>query len=154
MLGIKLFQTEKGKERVEVYYSEMTPAMKQIVSAVQNIAKNEKPVLYGTCEEEKFLLEPKEICYFDTVDRRTFAYGESRVYQVAKTLTALEEELGAYGFVRINKSNLVNIYMIRRIKPEANMKISAVLKNGEKLQINRGYKRSFEDYLKEVRKCI
>lgn len=150
MLGLNLFRAEKGKERVDIYYSEMTPTVEQIVSVV----KNEQPILHGTFEEEKFLLEPKEIYYFDTVDRKTFAYAENRVYQVSKPLSALEEELSAYGFTRINKSNLVNIYMIKRIKPEANMKISAVLKNGEKLQINRGYKRSFEEYLKKVRKCV
>lgn len=150
MLKLRMFQTEKSEERIDLYYSEMTPAIKQIIS----IVKDEKPTLYGTYNEEKVLLDSKEIFYFDTVDRRTFAYTSVQVFQVAKTLTALEEELRAFGFVRINKSNLVNIYMISRIKSEPNMKISAVLKNGEKLQINRGYKREFEDYLNEVRRMI
>ncbi|NLG03034.1 MAG: LytTR family transcriptional regulator [Clostridia bacterium] len=150
MLKLRLFETPKGKERVDIYYSEMTPAIKQIVT----IAKDDKPVLYGTCEDEKVLLDIKEICYFDTVDRRTFAYTGEHVYQVAKSLSILEEELRTYGFIRINKANLVNIYMIRKIKPEANMRISAVLKTGEKLQINRAYKKEFEEYLNEIRRML
>lgn len=135
---------------MDIYYSEMTSAVKQIVS----IVRQEKPMVYGIWEEEKVLVDPEEIYYIDTVDRRTFAYAKDKVYQITRTLTALEEELSAFGFVRINKSNLVNVYMIKRIKPEANMRLSAVLKNDERLRINRGYKRSFEDYLKELRKTI
>ena len=150
MFDLHLFQTERGKERVDVYYSEMTSTVNQIAA----IVRNEKPVLYGIEEDEKVLLEPSEIYYFDTVDRRTYAYTKEKVYQAVGSLSALEEELKAFGFIRISKSCLINIYMIRRIKPEANMRITAVLKNDEKLQINRGYKRSFEDYLKQVRKSI
>lgn len=150
MFGLKLFKTEKGEERVEIYYHQMTPVVKKIAALV----KDEKPVLHGVYEGEKSLLDLNEIYYFDIADRRTFAYTEDKVYQVAKSLSSLEEELKPYGFVRINKSNLVNIYKIRKVKPEANMRIIAVLKNDEKIQINRGYKRAFEDYLNDVRKMI
>lgn len=201
MFKLKLYRIPKGEERVDIYYSEMTPAVDQIVAVVKAGGKplsnsgykaaytaggdksdskqlsaseyftidqvllnesaegdrkyqNERPVLYGVYEDEKFLLEIEDIYYFDTVDRRTFAYGKSSVYQLGRTLSMLEQELKPYGFVRINKSILVNIYQIKKIKPEPNMKIIAILKNNEKLQINRGYKRSFEDYLNEVRRCI
>ncbi len=150
MFGLKLFKTEEGEERVEIYYHQMTPVVKKIAALV----KDEKPVLHGVYEGEKSLLDLNEIYYFDIADRRTFAYTEDKVYQVAKSLSGLEEELKPYGFVRINKSNLVNIYKIRKVKPEANMRIIAVLKNDEKIQINRGYKRAFEDYLNDVRKMI
>lgn len=150
MFGLNLFKTKAGEERVDIYYSQMTPVVKQIAALV----RNEKPILYGIYEEEKCLLDLKEIYYFDTADRRTFAYAKDRVYQVGKTLAMLEEELHAFGFVRINKSNLVNIYMIKKIKPEPNMRIIAVLKNDERIQINRGYKRAFEEYLNDVRKMI
>lgn len=150
MFGLNLFKTEKGKEKVDIYYSEITSEVKGIIA----LLKKEKPIIYGMQEEEKTLLDLEEIYYFDTVDRRTFAYTDGFVCQVSKSLAALEQELSPFGFVRINKSNLVNIYMIKKIKPEPNMKIIAILKNDEKLQINRGYKRTFEDYLKEVRKSI
>lgn len=99
-------------------------------------------------------MEPEDIYYFDTVDRKTFAYTKDKVCQIAKSLSSLEEELSPFGFVRINKANLVNIFMIKKIKPEANMRILAILKNEESLIINRGYKRSFEDYLKTMRNAI
>lgn len=150
MFGLNMFKTEAGRERVDIYYSRMTPLLNQIVS----LLRNEKPEIYGKFEDERCLLDLKEICYFDTVDRRTFAYTAEKVFQVAKSLAALEEELMPFGFVRINKAVLVNVFMIQAIKPEANMRILALLKNGEKLQINRRYKRDFEDYIKEIRRTI
>lgn len=150
MFNLNLFQSLKKEERIDIYYSEMTPALQKIISVI----KNEKPVIYGIKEEEKILLNIDNILYIDTVDRRTFAYTATEVYQITKNLSALEEELKTFGFIRINKSNIINIYAIQKIKPEPNMRISAILKNGEKLQINRGYKRSFEEYLKMIRNTV
>lgn len=150
MFGLNLFPTKEGSERIDIYYTKMTPMLKQIVSLV----KNEKPVLYGMLEGEKYLLDLKDIGYIDTVDRRTFAYTDGQVYQLSGSLAALEEQLGAFGFVRISKANLVNVFWIRAVKPEANMRVLAVLKNGERLQINRSYKRTFEDFLKQVNQTL
>lgn len=150
MYQLNWFLAKKEEERIDIFYHEMTPVLKKVAAVVNG----EKPVLTGTLEEEKELLDIGEIYYFDTVDRRCFAYTKDKTYQISKTITALERELSPYGFVRINKANLVNIYQIKKIKPEPNMRISAVLKNDEKLQINRSYKNSFEEYLKRVRRML
>lgn len=149
MFHLHLFRTT-AEEKIDIYYKQMTPMLQKVIS----IVKNEKPILSGTFEDEKILLEPEDIYYFDTVDRKTFAYTKDKICQISKSLSALEEELAPFGFVRINKANLVNIFMIKKIKPEANMRILAILKNEESLIINRGYKRSFEDYLKTMRNAI
>ena len=150
MYSLNLFKAPEEKERIDIYYHQMTPVLEKVIAVV----KNEKPVLQGYYMDEKELLDLEEIYYFDTVDRRLFAYTKDKTYQLSATIAALEKQLGAFGFVRINKANLVNIYKIRKIRPEANMRITALLKNDEKLQINRSYKRSFEEYLQKVRKTI
>lgn len=150
MYQLNWFSAKKEEERIDIFYHEMTPVLQKVASVV----KGEKPVLTGTREEEKELLDIEDIYYFDTVDRRCFAYTKDKTYQLSKTITALEQELSPYGFVRINKANLVNIYQIKKIRPEPNMRISAVLRNGEKLQINRSYKHSFEEYLKKIRRTL
>lgn len=150
MYQLNWFQTNKEEERIDIFYHEMTPVLRKVAAVV----KNEKPVLTGSTEDEKALLDIEDVYYFDTVDRRTFAYTKDKTYQVSLTISALEEKLSDFGFVRINKANLVNIYQIKKIKPESNMRISAILRNEEKLQINRSYKRSFEEYLKRIRRML
>lgn len=149
MYRLNWFPT-KEEEHIDIYYHEITPVLEKVAAMINN----ERPVIQGVYEEEKELIAIEDIYYFDTVDRRTFAYTKDKTLQIAKTIGILEEELSPYGFVRINKANLVNIYQIKRIRPEPDMRIKAVLYNDEKLQINRSYKRSFEEYLKKVRKVL
>lgn len=148
-MHLNLFKT-KNENRIDIYYSSMTPTLERVIG----IIRQDKPLIYGTCEDEKILLELEDILYFDTVDRRSFAYTSKLACQISQTIGNLEEELSGFGFVRINKSNIVNIYKIKKIKPEANMRIKVLLVNGEYLQINRTYKRSFEKYLIQYRKAL
>ena len=68
-----------------------------------------------------------------------------------ETLSACEEMLWNYGFVRVSKSNLINIYKIRQLKPDLNMKVYASFDNGERICINRSYKKSFNEYLLKMK---
>lgn len=72
---------------------------------------------------------------------------KDNVLEIDHTLAELEDMLSDYGFVRVSKSYIVNIYKIIKLKPEVNMKICATFENGEKIYINRSYKKSFNDYL-------
>lgn len=57
-------------------------------------------------------------------------------------LQDLEDAYFESGFVRVNKSTVLNVFRIHTIKPELNMRVIAVLDNGERIQINRSYKRN------------
>ena len=81
-----------------------------------------------------------------------FAYTENGVYRLMNTLSTCEEMLWNYGFVRVSKSNLINIYKIKQLKPDLNMKVYAVFENGERICINRSYKKKFNDYLQLMKR--
>ena len=68
------------------------------------------------------------------------------------TLSSLEETLWNYGFVRVSKSNLINVYKIKQLKPDMNMKVYASFDNGERICVNRSYKKSFSEYLQRIRR--
>lgn len=148
-MRLNLFQS-KEPEKIDIYYHEMTSSIEKIIA----IVKQDKPVLYGSVDGEKVPLELDDILYFDTVDRRTFVYTIYDTYQIPNSISSLESDLSPYGFIRINKSNIVNIYQIKKIKPEPNMKVTVLLTSNEILQINRAYKKSFQDYLEAIRKSI
>jgi len=150
-MNVRLFHRKDIKEdSVDVYYRNMTPQVEKIVEIAKG---NQAPLhIYGENEkEEKVLLKIEDVYYFESVDKRTYAYLMEEVYQVQKSLLLLEGELKVNGFIRINKSNVVNIYKITCIKPELNMRVKANLENGEYLFINRSYKGKFEAYLKQKR---
>ena len=143
-----------AEERVDIYYSSMRPAIKQII----DIANSDRPSLRGRPADEDLddgidiILDPGDIYYLDHIDRKLFAYTKNGVYRLMTTLVACEEQLWNYGFVRVSKSNLINIYKIKQLKPDLNMKVYASFDNGEKICINRSYKKSFTEYLQRMRR--
>ena len=58
-------------------------------------------------------------------------------------IQAVAEKYSELGFIRISKSIVVNIYRVRKIKADVNMKMQLVLDNGEKVILNRSYKNDF-----------
>ena len=154
-MKLNLYEDKKmTDEHVDVFYSNMRPVIKQIIDTVNS----ERPTLSGRPADEdlddgeEIILDPKEIYYLDHIDRKLFAYTADGVYRLMNTLATCEDMLWNYGFVRVSKSNLINIYKIRQLKPDVNMKVYASFDNGERICINRSYKKSFNDYLQKMRR--
>lgn len=88
-----------------------------------------------------------DVLYFESVDNRVFLYTEESVMEVAQRLYELEDVLSEKDFVRISKSQIVNINKIKALKPELNRTILATMCNGEQLYISRKYVREFKELL-------
>ncbi|MBQ7428838.1 MAG: LytTR family transcriptional regulator DNA-binding domain-containing protein [Butyrivibrio sp.] len=153
-MKLNLYEDKNNKdEHVDVYYSQMRPVIKQIIDTVSA----DRPSLSGRPADEdqddgiEVILDPKDIYYMDFVDRKLFAYTKDGVFRLSNTLSNCEEMLWNYGFVRVSKSNLINIYKIKQLKPDVNMKVYASFDNGDRICINRSYKKSFNEYLLKMR---
>jgi DNA-binding LytR/AlgR family response regulator len=145
-----LKNSEIIEERLDVHYRQMNPIIRQIVSLAKgsDVSMN----LEGKSNNEEWVVfNIRDIFYFESVDKKTFAYMDEQVYEVRENLVELSSLYADEGFVRINKSNVVNIYQIKAIKPEVNMRVRAIMDNGEYLIINRSYKKGFVNFLKETR---
>lgn len=88
-----------------------------------------------------------DVLYFESVDNRVFLYTEECVMEVQQKLYMLEECLPGEDFIRISKSQIVNINKIRALQPELNRTILATMCNGEQLVISR-------KYVKELRQLL
>lgn len=88
-----------------------------------------------------------DVLYFESVDNRTFLYTESDVMEVKKRLYELELMLSPKDFLRISKSQIVNINKISSLKPELNRTILVTMCNGERLYISRKYVRTIRNLL-------
>jgi len=148
-MKVKLFQSKETEEHIDIYYKEMSPLIKRVISITS--AETSSQLIGKNNEGQKVYFDIDQVFYFESVDKKTFAYLKDQIYEVEERLNSIEEELGDIGFIRINKSNVVNIYYIQAIKPEINMRVRAIMENGEYLMINRSYKKNFENFLKERR---
>ncbi len=89
-----------------------------------------------------------DIYYFESVDNRTFVYTRDDVYQCGLRLYELEGQLAKTNFVRISKSSILNIHILKSVRALLNGKMEAELDNGEKVIINRHYVDSLKKKMK------
>ncbi len=88
----------------------------------------------GTC-----FVNTGDVLYFESVDDRTFLYTAEAVLEIGYRLYELEELLSERDFLRISKSQIVNIQRIRSLHPELNRTLTATLCNGERVTISRKF---------------
>lgn len=66
------------------------------------------------------------VYYIETIDRRTYLYTASRVYESSEKLLSLEKLLEAAGFIRVRKNCIINKYKLRSMMISKNSHIEAV----------------------------
>ena len=93
----------------------------------------------GKIENEYTRIFSDDIYYFEAVDNKSYIYCEKDVYQSDMKLYELEIKLSGTKFTRINKSCIMNIAKLEKVKCQINGRLLATLSNGEKLIINRSY---------------
>lgn len=103
--------------------------------------------LTARLEDKTYLINPTDALYFESVDDRTFLYTADKVYEIRHRLYELEEILSDRDFIRISKSQIVNINCIKSLMPELNRSLSATLSNGEILTVSRRYVKSLRNLL-------
>jgi len=97
--------------------------------------------------EDFELVNIQDVLYFEAVDNRTFLYTADEAMEIKQRLYELEEMLSDKDFVRISKSQIVNINKIKSLKPELNRTILATMCNGERLSISRRYVQAIKNIL-------
>jgi len=68
-------------------------------------------------------------------------------YQIKEKLYEIEGILHDKGFVRINKSTIVNKFGIKEINPTFNSRIILLMKNSNKLTVTRSYNPQFKKFI-------
>jgi len=106
----------------------------RVVAALSSLDKK----LTGTKDGRTFVLDPANILYFDSVDKKTFVYTESEVLEISLRLYELEERL-PHDFFRASKSAIINISKIKSILPDFGGRMEVTLITGEKLMVSRQY---------------
>lgn len=93
------------------------------------------------------IIKPADVCYAEAVDGKTFIYTSDMVLETHKSLAALQDYYGNLGFVRIGKSQLVNLYHVAKLTSLPNSRIEISLKNNEKLIVSRHFIQSLKEKL-------
>jgi DNA-binding LytR/AlgR family response regulator len=146
---MKLIKTKE--ENLEENYLELHyDTIDEETSAVLDRLRDTLRYIEGTFEDKKVTVALTDIFYIETVDRKTFAYTKDMCVEIKEALRDILEEYSNIGFARISKSTVVNIYKIKKLQGDINMRVIIFLKNDEKLIMNRSYKNEFYERLNKL----
>ncbi len=146
---MKLIKT-KEKDLKENYLELHYDIIDEETNAVLERLRDTLRYIEGTYEDKKVTIALTDIFYIETVDRKTFAYTQDMCVEIKEALRDILEEYSKIGFVRISKSAIVNIYKIKKLQGDINMRVIIFLKNDEKLVMNRSYKNDFYERLNDL----
>ena len=146
---MKLIKT-KEKDLKENYLELHYDTVDEETTAVLERLRDTLRYIEGTYEDKKVTIALPDIFYIETVDRKTFAYTKDMCVEIKEALRDILEEYSKIGFVRISKSAIVNIYKIKKLQGDINMRVIIFLKNDEKLMMNRSYKNEFYERLNDL----
>ncbi|MBD5541062.1 MAG: LytTR family transcriptional regulator [Lachnospiraceae bacterium] len=146
MKWIKTHEPKLRENYLEIHYGNLDKETQDIITYLES-----KNVLMGRNETESRLIKPDEIYYIEIVDRKCYAYLKKEVWQLEEGLAELTDRYETHGFVRVSKSMVVNIYKVKEIKADFNMRMNLVLLNEETIVMNRSYRNDFFKKLKTIR---
>lgn len=147
MIFIKTHETELEENYLELHYGEIDSETKEMIARLDTTLSN----VEGTFEDRHVSVPVTEVLYFETVDRRTFAYTDKMCIEMHLSLNNVLEMYSDAGLIRISRSAVVNVYRIDHLQGDMNMRTVIFLKNGEKLIMNRGYKKEFLSVLEKIK---
>ena len=103
--------------------------------------------LSGLKDGALHVIDPQDVYYFDTVDKRYFIYTEHEVYETHLKLYELERLLPDALFFRSSKSQVINIAKIASLWPDIASRLEVVMKNEERVIVSRRYARALKERL-------
>ncbi|MEF9839953.1 MAG: LytTR family DNA-binding domain-containing protein [Lachnospiraceae bacterium] len=136
------------KDRIDFYYRIKTKEVNEILDFLRKHSLR----LIGKVNDKEIIFSLNDVYYFESIEKKMFAYLDNKVVRIDLRLQDLENAYFEFGFVRINKSTILNVYKINSLKSEINMRLMALLDNGERVQINRSYKAKFNLFLNTMNK--
>lgn len=136
-------QQDLKKPEVTIAYREMTDSVKRVVDFVRSVDQT----ILCRKENEEYAIPVSDIYYVESVDKKTFLYCETEVFQSTYKLYELENMLPRAGFVRVSKSTILNIEKLKGVKTLVNSKLEAMLSNGERVCVTRKYLKDIKEAL-------
>lgn len=137
----KLDLNQKYKNiQVTIQAPEMTNNITKLTTFIDQMSRT----FIVKKDRQQIEIDLLSVIYIENIERMTFIYTDSDIYEVDLPLYELEKELERFGFIRINKQTLLNPRSIKSVKALLNSRFELLLGSGEKLIVTRRYRNTFK----------
>lgn len=118
--------------------------MKESVNQ-QNAFKYLSRILIKNSDKNIFI-DVGEINWIESSGNYVKLHTDDSTHLVRGALKTLEQKLNPLRFIRIHRSSMVNINMVKEIEPWFSGDSRVVLENGKKLKMSRNYKETLDRF--------
>ena len=95
--------------------------------------------LTGFIDHQTVIIDPNDVYYLETVDRKTFIYTQSSVFESPLKLYERKDRLAGTEFVQISKQMIINFDKVIALEPYFNARLLLTLANKESVIVSRQY---------------
>lgn len=103
--------------------------------------------LIGFEKKDMYLLNPKEVVYFESFGNDIICHIKDRSYKVKYKLYEIENLFSGGMYMRVSNSFIVNIAHITSIRPTMNSKFILTMSNDDKVEVTRSYYALFKNFI-------
>ena len=96
--------------------------------------------------DKNIFIDVGEINWIESSGNYVKLHTDDSTHLVRGALKTLEEKLNPLRFIRIHRSSMVNINMVKEIEPWFSGDSKVVLENGKSLKMSRNYKETLDRF--------
>lgn len=133
---LKPFEQERINETIERVAKLLTPQDQDELVAT---AQQSNPRMSLTSDERTLVLQKRNILYIQAENGFTHVYTTERQFQSKQTLRSIVDQLDPRRFIRVHRSFVVNLNMVRELQPSFNHTYELTLQDGSKIPVSRSY---------------
>ncbi|QVK19117.1 LytTR family transcriptional regulator DNA-binding domain-containing protein [Mycoplasmatota bacterium] len=93
------------------------------------------------------IIHYSDIIYVESFGHDINLHTLDKIYSIKEKLYEIEGIYQEKGFIRINKSCVVNKHQIKEIRPRFNTKLELLMNNKQKLEVTRSYYHQFKEFI-------
>jgi two-component system, LytTR family, response regulator len=138
-VGQARFERALARAKERIAESSKEDVAERIVATLEQINRQDKyPDRLPVSENGRILfVKTKEIDWIEANGNYVRLHVGARTYEIRETLNNLERKLDSRNFLRIHRSTMVNVHLIKEIQPWFHGYHLVLLQNGQELRMSR-----------------
>ncbi len=97
-------------------------------------------------KESYYLINIEDVLYFTAHNNKILVISDDE-YTYSSKLYNIEKTYYEYGFIRVNKSQIVNIQKVKRIDPCIGSRLILIMENNDNIIVTKSYIKRFKHYI-------
>lgn len=140
-----IIDNQLSENEVKIHTKTAT-AGARILSYIDYFTTDRENLIIRSDEEFRMIQKSEVICA-EVQDKALTIRTKSEQIVTSKSLSALMNEMNSETFLKVSKSEMLNIQMIDRVEPSFSGNLIARMKNGRKVSISRRYVAALKERL-------